>query len=36
MDEKCREAWDVSLAFLQDRRNIATIGAHCTGCKHER
>jgi hypothetical protein len=27
MDEKSREAWEVSLAFIQDRRKIATIGA---------
>jgi hypothetical protein len=32
MSERSREAWEVSLAFLQDRRNIATIGAHCNGC----
>jgi hypothetical protein len=36
MDEKSREAWDVSLAFLQARRNIAAIGAHCNGCGHKR
>jgi hypothetical protein len=35
MDEKLREAWEVSLAFLQDRRQIATIGAHCNGCGHK-
>jgi hypothetical protein len=26
MDEKCREAWEVSLAFVQDHRKIATLG----------
>ena len=35
MDEKSRETWEVSLAFLLDRRNIATIGAHCNGCGHK-
>jgi hypothetical protein len=35
MDEKSREAWEISLAFLQDRRKIATIGAHCNGCGHK-
>ena len=35
MDEKSREAWQVSLAFLQDRRKIATLGAHCDGCGHK-
>jgi hypothetical protein len=34
MDEKHSEAWEVSLAFLQDHRKIATIGAHCNGCGH--
>ena len=29
------EAWEVSLALLQDHRKIATIGAHCNGCGHE-
>ncbi|HKF60558.1 MAG TPA: hypothetical protein VKB42_04295 [Dongiaceae bacterium] len=33
MDEKSREAWEVSLAFLQDHRKMATVGAHC-GCGH--
>jgi hypothetical protein len=28
MDEKSREDWEVSLAFLQDHRKIAAIGAH--------
>jgi hypothetical protein len=32
MDEKSREAWEVSLASLQDHRKIATVGAHCNGC----
>ena len=35
MQSMSREAWEVSLAFLQDRRNIATIGAHCNGCGHK-
>jgi hypothetical protein len=34
MDEKSREAWEVSLAFLQDHRKIATVGVHCNGCAH--
>jgi len=25
----------VSLAFLQDRHKIATLGAHCNGCGHK-
>jgi hypothetical protein len=25
----------VSLAFLQDHRKIATVGAHCNGCGHK-
>jgi hypothetical protein len=29
------EAWEVSLAFLQSHRKIATIGAHCNGCGHK-
>jgi hypothetical protein len=28
MDEKHTEVWEVSLAFLQDHRKIATVGAH--------
>jgi hypothetical protein len=35
MDEKHSEVWEVSLAFLQDRRKIATLGAHCNGCGHK-
>jgi hypothetical protein len=35
MDEKHSEAWEVSLAFLQDHRKIATVGAHCNGCGHK-
>jgi hypothetical protein len=29
--ESC-EAWEVSLAFLQDRRKIATVGVQYNGC----
>jgi hypothetical protein len=36
MDGKFREAWEVSLAFLQDHRKIPTIGAHRNGCGHKR
>jgi hypothetical protein len=35
MDEKHSEAWEVSLASLQDHRKIAAIGAHCNGCGHK-
>jgi hypothetical protein len=35
MDEKSCETWEVSLAFLQDHRKIATVGAHCNGCGHK-
>jgi hypothetical protein len=35
MDEKHSEAWEVSLAFLQSHRKIATLGAHCNGCGHK-
>jgi hypothetical protein len=35
MDEKSREAWEISLAFLQDRRKIATIGVQCRACDHK-
>ena len=35
MDEKHSEAWEVSFAFLQDHRKVATIGAHCNGCDLE-
>ena len=35
MSEKSSEAWEVSLAFLQDHRKIATIGAICNGCGHK-
>jgi hypothetical protein len=35
MDEKSREAWEVSRAFLQRHREIAIIGAHCNGCGHK-
>jgi hypothetical protein len=34
MPEKSREAWEVSLASLQDHRKIATIGVRCEGCGH--
>ena len=34
MSEKSREAWEVSLASLQDHRKIATIGVCCEGCGH--
>ena len=34
MDQKSHEAWEVSLAFLQDHRKIATVGARCNGCGH--
>jgi hypothetical protein len=34
MDEKQSEAWEVSLAFLQDHRKMAIAGAHCNGCGH--
>jgi hypothetical protein len=27
MDEKSRETWEVSLAFLQNHRKVMTIGA---------
>ena len=30
------DAWDVSLASLQDHRKVATIGAKCNGCDHKR
>jgi hypothetical protein len=36
MDEKSREAWEVSLAFLQDHRKVATIGVQCRACDHKR
>jgi len=29
------EAWEISLAFLQDDRKIGTIGAHCNDCGHK-
>jgi hypothetical protein len=29
------EIWEVSLAFLQDRRKIATIGAQCNTYSHK-
>ena len=35
MDEKHSEAWEVSLAFLQSHRKIATLGAHCNSCGHK-
>jgi hypothetical protein len=35
MPEKSREAWEVSLASLQDHRKIATIGVSCNGCGHK-
>ena len=35
MDEKHREAWEVSLAFLEAHRKIATFGAHCNACGHK-
>src|SRR5215469_7815119 len=35
MDEKHSEAWEVSLAFLQDHRKITPVGAHCNGCGHK-
>ena len=34
MVEKSREAWEVSLASLQDHRKIVTIGVHCNGSGH--
>jgi hypothetical protein len=36
MTGKSLEAWQVSLAFLQDNRKVMTIGAHCNGCGHKR
>jgi hypothetical protein len=35
MDEKSREAWEVSLAFLPDCRKIATVGVQCNVCDHK-
>lgn len=36
MPEKADDAWDVSLASLQDHRKAATIGANCNGVTRHR